>query len=69
MKFNSFSALDAYCLLEIFNMLKSECKANDIPFDEVCQKISSIDQLETTKPKPKNKRHKNVFKKISFICI
>lgn len=55
--------MDAYCLLEIYNVFKSECKANDIPFDEVCQKISNCNQPETTKQKPRNKRQKHVFKK------
>ncbi|VVC33796.1 Ribonuclease H-like domain,3'-5' exonuclease domain,Mut7-C RNAse domain [Cinara cedri] len=54
-----YAALDAYCLLEIYNVFKSECKANGIPFDEVCQKISNSDQSETLKPKPRNKKHKH----------
>uniref|UniRef100_A0A2S2QUZ9 Putative exonuclease mut-7 n=1 Tax=Sipha flava TaxID=143950 RepID=A0A2S2QUZ9_9HEMI len=33
-----YAALDAYCLLEIYNILKKKCKTSNIPFDEVCQK-------------------------------
>lgn len=57
---NFFAALDAYCLLEIYNLFKERCKACSIPFDEVCHKISSNHYTDTTKPKPKNKKHKHV---------
>lgn len=62
------SALDAYCLLEIYNVFKMKCKDLSIPFEEVCQQISINDHPETLKSKPKHKKHKHVFNKY-FISI
>ncbi|XP_022165293.1 exonuclease mut-7 homolog [Myzus persicae] len=53
-----YAALDAYCLLEIYNLFKTKCETSNIPFDEVCQKISNNDRPDMMKPKPKHKRHK-----------
>ncbi|XP_050424575.1 exonuclease mut-7 homolog [Adelges cooleyi] len=55
----TYAALDAYCLLEIYNVFKTCCDTNGIPFEEVCQKVILKDQSETAKPKLKNKKHKN----------
>lgn len=47
-------------------MFKNICQASNIPFDEVCQRVSNTNHLETMKPKPKNKRHRHVLNKNIF---
>lgn len=58
-----FPALDAYCLLEIYNLFKTKCEHSSIPFDEICQTIANNDHSEVIKPKPRHKKHKNVCDK------
>lgn len=41
------------------------CKTCNIPFNEICQKISNNDHPDMTKPKPKHKKHKYVCNKNS----
>ncbi|XP_025200796.1 exonuclease mut-7 homolog [Melanaphis sacchari] len=61
-----YAALDAYCLLEIYNLFKTKCKACNIPFDEVCQKISNNDHPDMMKPKLKHKKHKQKVPKTNM---
>lgn len=63
-----FLALDAYCLLEIYNLFKTICQTSSIPFEEICQKIANSENPDIMKPKPKNKKHRHVWeKKDTFI--
>ncbi|EZA46919.1 hypothetical protein DMN91_004839 [Ooceraea biroi] len=53
-----YAALDAYCLLEIYNVL-AECSANmDIPFDDICAEVQFIPQkyAKTNANKPAYKK-------------
>lgn len=36
------TALDAYCLLEIYTTLSQECEHTDIPFQDICTEIQHI---------------------------
>ncbi|XP_050548408.1 exonuclease mut-7 homolog isoform X2 [Daktulosphaira vitifoliae] len=54
----TYAALDAYCLIEIYNIFKMCCDTNDIPLEEICQKIMNKGYSEVSKPKLKNKKHK-----------
>jgi len=42
-------ALDAYCLLEIYNVLAEYSKDMDIPFEDICTEVQYMSQ---TYPKP-----------------
>lgn len=44
------------------------CDANDIPLEEICQKIMNKSNSEVSKPRPKNKKHKPV-KSILYIYL
>jgi len=52
-------------LLEIYNLFKTKCETSNIPFDEVCQKISNNNHPDMMKPKPKHKKNKHVCNKNS----
>jgi len=41
------AALDAYCLLEIFNVLADYSADLDIPFEDICAEIQHIPQTHT----------------------
>lgn len=36
------TALDAYCLLEIYTTLAQECEHKDIPFQDICTEVQHI---------------------------
>ncbi|XP_067001835.2 exonuclease mut-7 homolog isoform X2 [Anabrus simplex] len=50
----TYAALDAYCLLEVYDVIQQCCIQQEIPFDEVVQEV-----LSTAKPAKKStKNHK-----------
>lgn len=41
------AALDAYCLLEIYNILADYSADADIPFEDICAEIQHIPHAKT----------------------
>lgn len=41
------TALDAYCLLEIYNVLAEYSADEDIPFEDICAEIQHISHAYT----------------------
>lgn len=41
------TALDAYCLLEIYNVLAEYSRDMDIPFEDICAEIQYMPQTNT----------------------
>ncbi|XP_012279441.1 exonuclease mut-7 homolog [Orussus abietinus] len=48
-----YAALDAYCLLEIFEVLQDQCQRMGIPFQEVCAEVQHIAHKSPKKPPKK----------------
>uniref|UniRef100_A0A1B6KKD8 3'-5' exonuclease domain-containing protein n=1 Tax=Graphocephala atropunctata TaxID=36148 RepID=A0A1B6KKD8_9HEMI len=49
-----YAALDAYCLLEVYDVLYTECTNQGVPFLDVCHDIMLANANSTKKPKKKN---------------
>uniref|UniRef100_A0A1B6IFJ8 3'-5' exonuclease domain-containing protein n=1 Tax=Homalodisca liturata TaxID=320908 RepID=A0A1B6IFJ8_9HEMI len=53
-----YAALDAYCLLKVYEVLCTECTNQGVPFLDVCHDIMLANANSTKKPKKKKNPHK-----------
>lgn len=52
------AALDAYCLLEIYNVLAEYSRDMDIPFEDICSEVQHMPQTTYTKPSANKSAYK-----------
>lgn len=62
-----YAALDAYCLIEIFDVMKDCCERVGVAFDDMCSNLSS--SLKNSKKKSKKGYNKKVVGgSCLFVC-
>ncbi|XP_053972277.1 exonuclease mut-7 homolog isoform X1 [Hylaeus volcanicus] len=63
-----YAALDAYCLLEVFSVLRDQCDNLDIPFPDICAEMQQIKKILPKKntKKPMHKLHRSMNGKVKF---
>lgn len=56
----SYAALDAYCLIEVYDVIKKCSEQANFPFDDVCYQLMTNERL------PKKKQKKSNNKKVRY---
>ncbi|KAJ8924964.1 hypothetical protein NQ315_001129 [Exocentrus adspersus] len=63
-----YAALDAYCLIQVYDVLKKCCEDVGVPFEEICYGLMTNEKVARKKPKKtgnKKKQHDNTNKEIA----
>ncbi|KAJ8964085.1 hypothetical protein NQ314_005139 [Rhamnusium bicolor] len=61
-----YAALDAYCLIQVYDVMKKSCEDMDYPFEETCYNLMTNEKMPKKKTKKVgNKKNDNPHKEIS----
>lgn len=50
-----YASIDAYCLIEVYDILQEQCRKQNIPFDDICNKL-----MHDIKIKKKTKKNPSI---------
>ena len=63
----TYAALDAYCLLEIYNTLAAQCDRLGIPFQDICHHVHHPTQ-KPNQDGQKTSKNKSKKSQIQVLC-